>query len=241
MTCKNKNLIFIIGSGRSGTHFLAETIAKNEKVEAFIEDERYFMSISNLAAGIGNPKRFHLHLSQFEGYFTKSLKQYILDKTHPNIWFVEEIIQKFPEAKFIGLSRDVYSTVSSMLQHPGVLNWYKILPLNKENPFLGITKKNKKRFENFPIESKCAIRCLSHNSRLSYLRTTFPENVLNIEYDNLYANCTEVREKLESFLGIGIDLAESSLLPKANQKWKNNLTEMEINNIKKSIKHWENS
>ena len=96
----NKNLIFVIGSGRSGTHLLGRTFENSPEIDAFIEDERFFKPITELAVGLNkNIESYQKLLKQYKKVFNKSSKQFILEKTHPNIWFVEDIIKAFPNAK----------------------------------------------------------------------------------------------------------------------------------------------
>jgi hypothetical protein len=66
-------------------------------------------------------------------------KNFYLDKSHPNIWIADKIKEEFPEAKFVGIERNPFATVSSMLKHRGVMKWHrdwKSFPV--PNRFLGI-------------------------------------------------------------------------------------------------------
>ncbi|WP_271855509.1 sulfotransferase [Patiriisocius marinus] len=228
----DKKLIFIIGSGRSGTHLLGRTLASNELVESFIEDKKFFDPITKLATGQDkNTANYQKILKNYKKHFSRSKKNIILEKTHPNIWFVEDLINYFPEAKCIGISRNVYATVSSMLNHSGVLSWYKILDLNIENQFLGITKENKDWFKDLSIESKCAYRWISHIKRLNHLKKTYPQSVKVIDYDLFYDDQPRLIEDIKSFIGIDIDLKAEPLKKAGTEKWKTFLTKEQINNI----------
>ena len=46
------------------------------------------------------------------------------DKSHPNIWIAEALSEVFPDAQFLGIERDPFGTVASMLKHKGVLKWH---------------------------------------------------------------------------------------------------------------------
>lgn len=232
----NKKLIFIIGSGRSGTHLLGRTFENSPEIDAFIEDEHFFEPISNLAVGLNkNRIDFNKILKKYKKVFKKSRKEVILEKTHPNIWFVEDIIDFFPEAKFLGIKRNAFGTVSSMLKHKGVLSWYEKLPLNEINPFLGITESNKDNFKDLPIESKCAIRWLAHKNRLEYLEKKFPQNVLVVNYEDFYDEYESLMKRLKEFLDLDFELRSEPLKPQGRDKWRNNLNEIQINNIDKLI------
>nr|WP_321233428.1 sulfotransferase [uncultured Psychroserpens sp.] len=228
----NKNLIFIIGSGRSGTHLLGRTFENSPEVDAFIEDDRFFEPITNIAVGLNkNRSNFNDILKQYKKVFNKSEKQYILEKTHPNIWFVEDILKVFPEAKFIGIKRNVFSTVSSMLNHKGVLSWYHKLPLDQPNTFLGITESNKDYFEELPLESKCTIRCLAHMNRLEYLNKKFPNSVELVSYEDFYDDYDDLMQRIKKFLNLDFNLNSEPLNPSGKDKWKSNLSEEQIRNI----------
>jgi hypothetical protein len=232
----DKKLIFVIGSGRSGTHLLGRTFQNSSEIDAFIEDKHFFKPITNLAVGINKNKDTFLKiLKKYKKVFNKSNKQIVLEKTHSNIWFVEDILDFFPEAKFVGIKRNAFSTVSSMLNHKGVLSWYKKLPLNEVNPFLGITEGNKGDFESLSLESKCAIRWLAHINRLEYLEKRFPENVIVVNYEDFYDKNEFLMEKLKDFLELDFDLKSEPLNPSGKDKWKSNLSQNQIRNIESVI------
>ena len=138
--------------------------------------------------------------------------------------------------KFIGIKRDIFATVSSMLQHHGVLSWYRKLPLDEPNRFLGITAENKAFFSDLPLESKCAIRCLAHFERLDYLHQMYPNNVLVVNYEDFYDNYQGLIKKLKSFLNLNFNLDSEPLNPTGKDKWKSNLTPVQIKNIEAIIK-----
>ena len=232
----NKKLIFVIGSGRSGTHLLGRTFENNKEVDALIEDSEFFHSITQLAVGLNKDTGdFQKILKKYERRFRKSKKGVILEKTHPNIWFVEEILEFFPQAKFIGIKRNVYATVASMLNHNGVLKWYEDLPQDRLNPFLGIDQNNKNFFEKFPLESKCALRWKSHKNRLEHLENKFPNNVLVIDYEDFYDSYPSLMRKMKIFLNVDFNLDSEPLNQSGKDKWKGSLSKEQIDNIKMVI------
>ncbi len=232
----NKKIIFVIGSGRSGTHLLGRTFEKNEEIDAFIEEENFFFPIAQMAVGGKDKTGLKKIFKQYKKVFSKSKKEYILEKTHPNIWFVEDLAEYFPEAKFIGIKRNVFATVSSMLQHEGVLSWYKRLPLDQVNPFLGITEVNKNDFADLPLESKCALRWKSHSERLDALAVAFPEKVLVIDYEEFYNEYEPLMDKLKTFLKAPFSIQSEPLNNEGHLKWKTHLSEEQINLIKNAVK-----
>ena len=233
----DKTLIFVIGSGRSGTHLLGRTVGHIEEVEAFIEDQKLFMNVTNVAI---NPHRTKSDvkniLKLYHHEFGKTEKKFVLEKTHPNIWLVEHLEDYFDTAKFIGIKRNVYATIASMLNHKGVLEWYNVLPLNQVNPFLGITEANCDIFNKLPLESKCALRWKSHFDRLTYLETKFPEKVLVIDYENFYNDYDGLMKNLEKFLHLDKPIESETLISSNLDRWKSELTEKQIKNIDNTLK-----
>ena len=233
----NKHIIFVIGSGRSGTHLLGRTFENSPEIDAFIEDDLFFKPITELAVGLNKSKSdFGNILKKYESVFGRSKKQYILEKTHPNIWFVEEILDFFPHAKCIGIKRNVLSTVASMINHNGVLSWYNKLKLDEVNAFLGITEKNKDIFEKLPIESKCALRWLAHKNRLEDLERTFPDHVKVIDYEDFYDNYIDLMTSLKTFLNLDFNLNSEPLNQSGKDKWKATLSDEQVQNIHAIIK-----
>jgi len=228
----NKNIIFVIGSGRSGTHLLGRTFENSPEIDAFIEDDLFFETITDLAVGLNkNKSNLNKVLKRYKKVFNKSEKQYILEKTHPNIWFVEEILEFFPNAKFIGIKRNVLSTVASMINHKGVLSWYKRLPLDEVNPFLGITESNKDAFKKLPLESKCTFRWISHTNRLEYLENKYPKHVKIVDYEDFYDNYNGLMNILKEFLDLDFNLNSETLNQSGKDKWKTTLSQEQVNNI----------
>ena len=235
-TKKSKNIVFIIGSGRSGTHLLGRTIGLVERYDSFIENKESFNFVTKIAVNPKrNPKDIKKVLKLYERIFKKSKNQYILEKTHPNIWLVEDLLEHFSNSKFIGIKRDVYATVASMLKHKGVLNWYNVLPLNEVNPFLGITTENIEIFKELPIEMKCALRWKSHVNRLDDLQAKFPKEVLVVNYEDFYKDYSKLMKGMASFLDLENPIISETLNSDSLEKWKLSLSKEQIINIDKVL------
>jgi hypothetical protein len=235
-TIIDKTLIFILGSGRSGTHLLGRTVGHIDEVEAFIEDHKLFKKVTDVAV---NPNRTKSDIKKilklYNTEFSQTKKSFVLEKTHPNIWLVEAIQDYFETAKFIGIKRNVYATIASMLNHKGVLEWYNVLPLDKVNPFLGITEENRDVFKDLPLESKCALRWKSHFDRLTYLETKFPEKVLVVDYEDFYNDYKGLMKTLELFLKLQKPIDSETLISSNIDRWKSELTDIQIKNIDQAL------
>lgn len=224
----DKKLIFVIGSGRSGTHLIGRIIGSHPEVDAYIEDERTFTLVTKIATQQVKRGKVNKLIKTYKKVFSKSEYPIILEKSHPNIWLVEELLEAFPDAKFVGIYRDVYSTVSSMLKHEGVSQWFKVLPQNEVNPFLGITKENVSDYIKFSIEEKSALRWLSHKEQLEYLAEKYPLSVMNIYYNDLLTDQTEWLTKLSHFLDLSNSFSPEKFNLQSLTKWKQNLSEDQI-------------
>lgn len=156
----------------------------------------------------------------------------IVEKSHPVVWYVERLHREFPNAKFIGVLRDPYQVVNSMLNHGGVMGWYKSLPQDEINQFLGITPENRKYFDYLPIESKCALKWKAHADRLEELKELDYVRVYDFEKllfdsENQYLDMCEF---------IGLEPQKCGVEPKQGVVEKaNSLSHVQRENIKPFI------
>lgn len=200
-----KGPVFIVGTGRSGTNFLCSCMNEFPDLsDVFFgcESPYMFREVSRLSI---NSKALPNYVFGYYKYMSNRVKPKIfLDQTHPNIWNVEQILKEFPGAKFIAISRDLYSVIYSMKLHKGVSEWikkYKRYPL--PNRFLGISLNNyivyDKKLSNL---QRAVFRWCSHEKRIAYLEAEFPESVMRIIYEDLSTNMSDCMNKISSFLGV---------------------------------------
>lgn len=203
---KDNRPIFIIGTGRSGTHFLAKSLIQHSR-------------ITDLTGGSENPLVFPLVTSaaidhekqggllpeihkRYELLKKAAAPQDFLDQSHPSLWFVEHLVDWFPRAIFIGIVRNPYSVVYSMLRHRGVRRWSEIWEsFPTPNPFLGIRRGHEQSFrEMIPVE-RCALRWASHFVRLDEVKMQFPSKVEVVSYEALCEAPQEVLATIQRGLG----------------------------------------
>lgn len=238
-----KKIIFVLGTGRSGTHLLGRTISSHPLIEGHIEDPKLFHPSVNIAVKQDISSKIYIDIQKhrvirkYKKVIKNSSAEILLDKTHPVIWFAEYLMNKLPNSQFVGIIRNSYQTVSSMLNHPGVLNWYETLPLDKPNRFLGITEENCSFFKDLPIESKCAYRWVSHKKELQRLQSVLKERYILFDYDNFLINMDENLEKLSDFLKIKNEFNPEALKTESLDKWKSFLSKEQISNIDKVTKN----
>ena len=242
MKLKNKarNFIFVSGTGRSGTHLIGRSIASHPSIQGRIEDPYTFRILTKLAT----TQDFNSFLVN---YFLKKLLFYrlnkvnkglisdVLEKSHPSLWLMEDLLKNIHNSKFIGVYRAIEPTVNSMLNHKGVLNWYNKLPQNRVNRFLGITEDNREDFKNYSLEKKCSLRWSSHVKRLTELKEKFPDKILCIDYDDFIEDSSLWLRKISDFLEVENNFDPERFHVESRDKWKISLTQQqlwEINQVK---------
>lgn len=233
LNIKNQKIIFIIGSGRSGTNWIGEILKNNPQIKVTIEIPKIFWKVTEIA----------LNQNKYNKLFPKLIKEYqkqlrlcypyhYMDKSHPNIWIAEELNKIFDNARFIGIVRNPYATVSSMLQHRGVLEWHK----NWErypipNKFLGINKEITAYYDTLTLSEKCILRWISHYKEMNRLKTKLGSNLLVINYEDLFVDEVKILTKIKEFLELKTPLYIEELKKESLDKWKKYLSKEQVDNI----------
>ena len=95
--------VFVIGTGRSGTHWLGYSLGNHPEVRATVEVEPMFGLSKRMAL---NPalegELLGRLIKAYKWQLFKSSPRLYLDKSHPNIWIAEKLKKAFPQALFIG-------------------------------------------------------------------------------------------------------------------------------------------
>ena len=158
-------LAFIVGCGRSGTHWLAEGLASNAETLTTIETEPVFGWVTQMAV---DPRQeatlFPRVASEYRSTAAPGEPRCLVDKSHPALWIAERLAAEFPTSRFVGIRRSVEPTVASMLHHDGVLRWVREwdrYPV--PNRFLGITSANADAYGRMTLEERCAARVIAHS------------------------------------------------------------------------------
>lgn len=236
-----KKIVFVIGTGRSGTHLLGRTISSHPLIEGHIEDPSLFHPAVNIAVkqDIVSPvyiaiQKFRL-AKKYKSLLRNSSADILLEKSHPVLWYADYLKRKVPGSYFAGIIRNPFQTVSSMLNHEGVMEWYSKLPQDKPNRFLGITKENKSYFKDLPMESKCAYRWISHRKELTRLKDILKDRYLLFEYDDFLNHLDRYLEELSEFIGVDNRFSPEHLKMESLEKWKDYLTKKQIQNIESVV------
>lgn len=213
--------IFIIGTGRSGTHWLGNILDSHPDIHVTIEKEPVFSWVTEMAL---DPRKKPLLMPGLirayqTGHETVAPKHYA-DKSHPNIWHAEDLAAALPDAAFIGIRRNPYATVASMLKHAGVLQWqerWREFPV--PNKFLGITAENREAYDRMPVVARCALRWRSHANRLNDLCKILGERLLIMEYEAMVERIGTQLTKLNNFLRLANPISAPEVKAESKNKW----------------------
>lgn len=218
--------IFVLGCGRSGTHWLGYILAGHPNIHVTVEKKRIFNKVTAMALNPAEKKRLLKPLIKWYRFEHALVAPcHYADKSHPNIWLVEELALVFPNALFIGIQRNPYGTVSSMLKHRGVREWcerWQDFPV--PNLFLGITRANVDNYKKLSLVGRCAMRWLSHSERMKQLQRRYPERVYVLQYEALIGNTQEELQRLQEFLKLSTPIPTLEVKHESLDKWRNNLS-----------------
>jgi hypothetical protein len=229
------NIIFIGGTGRSGTHLIGRTISSHPNIYGRIERKNTFELFTKLATSdrLGNFQKFFLKARLriiFKIIGTK-INSSILEKTHTSLWSYKWIFKTYPNSKMVVVWRNSKPTINSMLNHAGVLSWYDKLDLTTTNQFLGITEENRTNFKELSIEKKCFYRWASHMEQILNAKNEFPDNVFLVNYDSFLINIDSHLELISKFLKIENNFRPEKIKYNSRDKWKTELTVNQIHSI----------
>lgn len=226
--------VFVIGSGRSGTHWLGHVLDSHPQIHATIEYRPIFRLVTRLATEPGQNewRRYALLSLLYRLAHARVAPMYYADKSHPNIWLVDRLTRTFPDALFVGIQRNPYATVSSMLQHRGVRRWceeWERYPI--PNPFLGVSLENRDWYAGLSMAGRCAVRWVAHRDRLQDLAQRYPRKVLKVEHEQLILATDRELERLREHLGLAEGFPWPEVRRESLTKWSAHLAKRQIETI----------
>ena len=183
--------IFIVGTGRSGTHFLTRILLGYRNIYDTLDGKENSLLLWNVAlAAIGHRD---LNKKTMQYYCEKATGNGVfLDQHHPNIFFAEQIAHNLNDTIFLFPDRPTCQVVASMMRHKGVMNWYNYATSWRRvfsnrvpypNRFLGVTSKSE--ISNLPIHLLCAKRVIQHKKTFSDLMKRLPRQARIVDYQAL--------------------------------------------------------
>lgn len=225
--------IFVLGTGRSGTHWLGHILAGHPEMHVDFEKAPIFPWVTEVALDPGaKPRLLPRILRQYRAEHALASPRHYVDKTHPTIWIAEELAEAFPEALFVGIRRSPYGTVASMLQHDGVMSWihdWRRYPL--PNAFLGIGEGEAERYESLSLAARCALRWRSHSERLDAVGRRLGERCLALDYESLQDDTERQLARLTGFLGLADPIPLPEIRRASRDRWRQELSAQQIAEI----------
>lgn len=221
-TTQPNEVVFVMGSGRSGTHWLGYILESHPDIEATIETPAIFGRVTDMA--LDPSKRWFLFPELIELYRQERQRRdsrYYADKSHPSIWIAEYLADAIPTAKFIGIERDPYQTIASMLEHDGVGDWprrWREFPV--PNRFLGIDEENQDRYEEMRPVEQHALRWNSHHEQMTALRSRLGDRMTVLQYADLQERTEVTLRDLQRFLGLDTPFPQPEVRSSSTSKWR---------------------
>lgn len=188
--------IFIVGTGRSGTHFTTNALSGFSNFYDPLNCREYDNVLYPIAkAAIG-----HQNYPSFAKGYYEAIKLSIpsgkvfVDQHHPNLFFVNDLVNIFDDVTFLCPRRDILQIVSSMLQHSGVMSWYNYFHANYSrnpnlapfpNKFLGVA--SFEQLNSLEPHQLCAYRVVAHYKEMRSLTLKY-DSCRFFNYSDLVAD-----------------------------------------------------
>jgi GR25 family glycosyltransferase involved in LPS biosynthesis len=105
---------------------------------------------------------------------------HFVDKSHPNIWLAEKLMERYPSAVFVAMrprDQEIGHVLRLMLRSTSCKKWcqhFGNLPF--PNKFLGARSKNE--YQALDIKAKCKSRLLSHIEEIDRLAKKYPKQFI---------------------------------------------------------------
>lgn len=189
--------IFVVGTGRSGTHFLCRSLGGFRNVVDPLKGHENAPILRQIAL---SAIHHHQLPNRVIEYYEKAKmklgpKDVFLDQHHPNIFFFDNLLSVFEDILFLCPRRPLVQVVASMLQHNGALSWIDYAkesfkrqnadscssvsrlytefsskePVPMPNQFLGVT--GWQQLFEADLYLLCAFRVLSHYQTMIRLQS----------------------------------------------------------------------
>jgi len=230
--------IFVIGSGRSGTHWLGHALDRHPNVQVLFEEPPIFKWIVKMARFPEQEgKLFNRLVDRYHAYHALVAPLHLADKSHPNIWIAEKLARAFPEARFIAIRRKLFGTVASMLKHKGTRRRVKDWDRDpRSDRLLGVNQDLIETYRLMSIEARCAIRVIAHSRELDRLHQSLGETLCIVEYEKMQSQTEVEATRITQFLDLypSIELPPPQSLSMA--KWKCELSETEQEHIREAAR-----
>ncbi|WP_163267684.1 sulfotransferase family protein [Chelativorans alearense] len=226
--------VFVLGTGRSGTHWVAWILEPHTALHTLIEKPPIFEWVTEMAIDpTAEDRLLPSLLRRYRLEAASARPKRLLDKSHPNIWLAEKLAEAFPAGLFIGVLRDVFGTVASSLRHEGVRYWaekWDAYPV--PNRFLGVTEENREDYARMSLAGRCAVRWRAHLHRLDELEGVLGDRMIRMRYHELQTETTRELVRLQEFLKLDEPIPQPEVKSESLDRWKKDLSEEQIAEIR---------
>lgn len=238
------NSIFIVGTGRSGTHYLCKSLLDFQNIDDNRSGKENFKILHSIACSaisncVINKDVINYYQTQID-ISTKN-KNIFLDQCHPNLYHYNQLSLKF-NSLFLGIDRPTEQIVASMINHKGTSRWYSRLKndypknVNYPNSFFGLETKSE--LYNLPQHLLYAKRVIAHKKINQELLKY--DNFKLIDFENLISNKLQEFKKIFSnnqFSSFGQFNETEFSNPNVLFKYRDTLSSKQIEEIKKLEKN----
>ncbi|MEQ1491001.1 MAG: sulfotransferase [Terricaulis sp.] len=223
--------VFVIGCGRSGTHWLGRGIGSHPDFVALIEQQPMFGMVQQMAWDASLiPTHIDALVALYRSTHDEVRPRHLADKSHSNLWLADELDARLPDAWFVAIRRKLFGTVASMLRHDGVLRHFKTWDdAPRQNRFLGV--EDVAAYRRLSLEERCAHRVIGSWREIDGLQSASSVKLHVIEYGSLLADSVAEASRLAQFLGVKDAFTFAAAAPDQGEKWRATLSDEQIDCI----------
>ncbi|MEB3265094.1 MAG: sulfotransferase [Cyanobacteriota bacterium] len=233
--------VFIIGTGRSGTHWLAEALIGHPELKVTLEVPPRFPWATAMVLDPGlQPRLLPKLIRNYRFAARRWAPRRLVDKSHPNLWMAEALQAAFPQATFLAIQREAYATVASMIRMAPVKAWHdqwRRYPI--PNPFLGISNTTAERYDSLSLPEQCTLRWLAHRDRLRQLVPLLGEQLLVVAYETLMDDTRATLDRVAAALRLSSPIAPPPVHTESRSKWTQLLTAADTDRIDALVAAWD--
>jgi hypothetical protein len=233
----DRKKIFVIGTGRSGTCWVGDVLGHHPEVRSYVETRPLFDWVTQAAISTRDePELLPSIFAEYQRLYEEASPRHFADKSHPCIWFAEKLAKQFPDAYFVGVTRDVEPTVASMLKHSGVRRWCEEWSrYEMPNRFLGITERNLDWYRHATVLERCVARWHAHRKELARLQQVLSPRFILIKYEVLVVDTHATLARLRNFLDLNSEFPTIVPLTSSLTKWEADLAPGDVAAIRSAI------
>ena len=155
-----------------------------------------------------------------------------MDKVHINLWLAVALDKAIQDSKFVGIVRNPFQVVSSMLQWDDVRVQYANQKVVLSR-FHGVTKENLDHCKTMTVEERMTVRWLAHYQRLMAVSKKLGRFFL-LRYSRLADDPQGTLAQMRGSLGLSCDL-RTEVRSESLTKYKESLGEERIDRIRKVL------